>query len=69
MFCDNASFHKSKRVGSRALKLGNQLVFNVAYSPVYNPIELVFGPLKHYFKCKRLRSMNDQKKNLKIKLV
>ena len=69
VFLDNAAFHRSKRVGERAAELGIQLVFNAAYSPAYNPIELEFGPLKHYYKCERLRSMYDQKNNLQNQLV
>lgn len=55
VFLDNSAFHRSKRVGERAAELGIQLVFNAAYSHAYNPIALVFGPLKHYYKCERLR--------------
>ena len=62
-FLDNASFHRAKRVGIRAAELGIELLFNAAYSPAYNPIELAFGPIKHYYKQERLRLLHQ---NLKL---
>jgi len=53
-FLDNAFFHRSRRIGIRAAELSIELVFNTAYSPAYNPIELAFGPIKHYYKQERL---------------
>jgi hypothetical protein len=56
-FLDNASFHRSRRVGIRAVELGIELVFNATYSPAYKPIELAFGPIKHYYKQERLGAL------------
>ncbi len=37
-------------------------VFNVAYSPEYNPIEIVFSLIKRTFKQKRLASLAQGEK-------
>jgi transposase len=39
-----------------------ETLFNVPYSPEYNPIELVFNVLKQSFKKLRLKAISEGKK-------
>lgn len=43
---DNASIHKGKKIQELMEDTGNELLFIPAYSPEYNPIEMVFSNLK-----------------------
>ena len=54
---DNLSAHISEKSTKEMDKLGFKYIFNVAYSPEYNPIEFVFSKLKHSFKGLRARKM------------
>ena len=54
IFMDNLRVHHSRLVRARLGHLDIASVFNIAYSPKFNPIELVFGKLKHAFKKERL---------------
>ena len=57
LFMDNLGAHKCKP-SKRAMKRhGFRWVFNVPYSPQWNPIELVFSQLKAKFKALRARKM------------
>ena len=38
-------------------ELGFRIVFNVPYSPEYNPIELTFSKLKHKFRALRAQKL------------
>ena len=42
VFMDNLSVHRSKKVRELMDQLKIEPIFNVAYSPEYNPIELCF---------------------------
>ena len=46
LFLDNACIHHSKIVTEYVKKNKINLLFNVPYSPEYNPIEIVFSKLK-----------------------
>ena len=46
LFMDNLPAHKSKRVTDEMRRLGFRWIWNVPYSPQYNPIELVFSKVK-----------------------
>ena len=57
LFLDNLSAHKSKKSQNFMKELGFRIVFNVPYSPEYNPIELTFSKLKHTFKAMRAQKL------------
>lgn len=53
-FLDNLQVHKAKRTREKLDELGIVPIYNLPYSPEYNPIELIFSIVKN--KYKRLRS-------------
>ena len=57
LFLDNLSAHKSDKTKEEAARLGFRLIFNVPYSPEYNPIEFVFSKVKQKFRALRARKM------------
>lgn len=61
LFLDNASFHKTNLVRDAAEELGIRLIWNVPYSPEYNPIESCFSVVKNHFKRARLNAMVNEK--------
>jgi transposase len=46
---DNVSFHKTRQVKDILARVGAISIYTHPYSPNYNPIENVFGVVKHYF--------------------
>jgi transposase len=54
---DNLSVHKSKVSLAEMHRLGLQPIYNVPYSPDFNPIELVFAQVKHYFKAMKTNAI------------
>lgn len=46
VFLDNAGIHRSKIVSEYVRRKNINLLFNVPYSPEFNPIEIVFSKLK-----------------------
>ena len=46
IFLDNLSAHKSDKSRAEGARLGFRFIFNVPYSPEYNPIEYVFSKVK-----------------------
>ena len=46
IFLDNLSAHRSEKSKVEAAGLGFRFIFNVPYSPEYNPIEFVFSKVK-----------------------
>jgi transposase len=64
VFWDNAPWHTSAEVKKALIDLGIQPVYNMKYSPEWNPIELMFGWLKKEFRQLRLAAMvNEIKPN------
>ena len=61
LFMDNARIHKSKYATAVLEKLPITLIWNVAYSPEYNPIEGCFSVVKNYFKRQRLNALSNGK--------
>lgn len=58
---DNARIHHYKKLKEHMNTVNNVvLVYNVAYSPEYNPIELVFNELKNKLKKKIINKNNIQ---------
>ena len=57
LFLDNLRVHHSRKVKEYCDRKGIGLVFNLAYSPEYNPIETVFSLLKAKYKKEKHISM------------
>ena len=54
IFMDNLSAHTSNKSKDAMRELGFRYIYNVAYSPDFNPIEFVFSKVKQKFR--RLRA-------------
>ena len=54
LFLDNLRVHHTLKVKDLCKKLDIPLVFNLPYSPDYNPIETYFSLLKNLFKRMKL---------------
>jgi hypothetical protein len=60
IFMDNLIIHKTLRTMKAYQYLDILPLFNLAYTPDYNPIELVFSQVKKNFKSDRLQKLaND----------
>ena len=57
LFMDNLGAHTSDDSKKVMRELGFRWVFNVAYSPQWNPIELTFSKFKHNFKAMRAQKL------------
>ena len=57
IFLDNLSAHKSEKSKAEASRLGFRFIFNVPYSPEWNPIEYVFAKVKQRFRVLRARKL------------
>ena len=57
LFMDNLSAHTSKKSKEALTRLGFRYIYNVAYSPDYNPIEFVFSKLKQKFRTLRAQKL------------
>ena len=57
LFMDNLWVHKNAQVRELMAKLDIQPIYNVAYSPEFNPIEAVFSKVKREFSCQRLHNL------------
>ena len=58
---DNASIHRAREVKPTYHELKITTVFNVAYSPEFNPIEAVFSKIKRLFNRQRLNHLANKK--------
>ena len=54
---DNLSAHKSDKSKQEMTRLGFRHIFNVPYSPEYNPIEFVFSKVKQKFRSLRAKKI------------
>ena len=57
IFMDNLSTHRSEEAKEEMRQQKIEWIFNVAYSPDFNPIESVFSKIKHNFKSLRVKKM------------
>ena len=57
LFMDNLSAHKAEKSTDEMKRLGFRWIWNVTYSPEYNPIELTFSKVKSEFKKQRRRKL------------
>lgn len=54
---DNLTAHTSNKSKDAMRELGFRYIYNVAYSPDFNPIEFVFSKIKHRFRCLRAQRL------------
>jgi len=66
MFGDNCSIYKSKKTIKIIKQKKTEIIFNIPYMPILNPIERVFSIIKN--KYKRLK-MNRYQNNQKLDTV
>ena len=59
---DNLSVHTSKLCRDKMVECNIPYIFNVPYSPDYNPIEFCFSKLKNNFKKLRMDMIVNNKK-------
>ena len=57
LFMDQLSAHTSKKSKTAMRQLGFRYIYNVAYSPDYNPIESVFSKIKRTFRSLRAQKL------------
>jgi transposase len=57
LFFDNLWVHKTAEARALMAKLDITPVYNVAYSPEFNPIEAVFSKVKRHFSSQRLHNL------------
>ena len=57
LFMDNAGIHRPEEVRDTYKELKITPVFNVGYSPEFNPIEAVFSKVKRLFNLQRLNNL------------
>ena len=73
LFLDNLSSHTSKKSKSKMNELGFRYIFNLPYSPWYNPIEFTFAKVKRTFRALRAKKMTgiiqDSHESLIVKAV
>ena len=55
IFCDNLSAHTADRTKQAMRDLGFRWIYNVPYSPEFNPIEFVFSQVKANFRVLRAK--------------
>ena len=61
IFQDNLNIHKTQDNKRLYEELNIEVIWNVPYSPEYNPIENVFSVVKAYYKKKRLNLIVNDK--------
>ena len=68
LLLDNASIHRSIKFKELIKKYPNvNIIYNVPYSPQYNPIEMVFSFIKNIIRHKNDNTnITNLKKNIKI---
>ena len=62
LFMDNAKIHKSNILVDYIRKSGHHLLFNIPYSPEFNPIELFQNVIKSYIKGNNIYNICDIRK-------
>ena len=53
--------HKAAKVRTKMVELDIKPIFNVGYSPEFNPIERVFSKVKRRFNAKRLSDLANRR--------
>ena len=58
---DNLSVHRCARSLNEMSRLDFYPIFNTAYSPQHNPIEMIFSKVKHHFKAIKTNAIVNKK--------
>ena len=66
---DNLPVHKTPRCLREMSKLNFLPIFNTAYSPQHNPIEMIFARVKHHFKALKTNAIVNKAKLDTEKLI
>ena len=61
LFLDNATIHRSKKVTFFFKDSGIHIIYNVPYSPQFNPIEQVWALVKAVFKRRKLELLVQER--------
>ena len=62
IFMDNLAAHKTGLVRNYMEENDIKYIYNVPYSPDFNPIEAVFSKVKSYFNKRKLNALANEKK-------
>ena len=62
LFMDNAKIHKSNLLANYIRDSDFHLLFNIPYSPEFNPIELFQNVIKSHIKSHDIDNVNDIRK-------
>ena len=60
LFMDQLGVHTSDKTKTKMRELGFRWIYNVSYSPDWNPIELTFSMVKREFKKLRAQKLTRQ---------
>ena len=69
LFMDNLQVHKSEKSIKEMKRLGFKHIFNVSYSPEYNPIEFTFSKIKASFKALRAQKLTGLRQESHEQLI
>ena len=69
VFMDNLNVHRSKRAKAFMEENDVRAIYNVPYSPEYNPIEVYFGHIKRPYRQMKLEMMVNKEKFDSRKLI
>ena len=69
VFMDNLNVHRSKRAKAFMEENDVRAIYNVPYSPEYNPIEVYFGHIKRPYRQMKLEKMVNKEKFDARKLI
>lgn len=62
IFCDNLSVHHNWYVKDKLEDLEIPCIYNAAYAPQFNPIELVFSKVKQRYKVYKTNEIVNKKR-------
>ena len=66
LFMDDAKIHKSNPLADYIRKSDYHLLFNIPYSPQFNPIELLQNAIKSYIKGNNIDNVSDIRKAIDL---
>ena len=69
MFMDNLSVHRSKAVRNELERINVTPIYNVVYSPEYNPIEMSFAIVKQRFRALKTNDIINNSSQKTIDLI
>lgn len=69
VFADNASYNKSRRTKEALKENGVNIVYNVPYTPILNPIEQFFLVVKTEYKKQRLKFLLRKRKMDTMRMI